>query len=216
MQPRFPLHTLKNIRYADCANGRIIGLDLTYFGLTATPELVINTIYSAFPDLCSLDLSKNSLAAGPVPSIICEFSKLEFLSLRNFTTGQTSLPDCFGNLRNLEFLYIMRNSGLTGFIPQSMTTLDSVRQLHLDWNDFSGDIPDFSKLPNLGLFSALRNPKLTGKLASGGFKALDNPLLNRDGTSRNSCDLFGTSVCLPAGYTGPECELMPCSTLVVG
>ncbi|KXS10810.1 hypothetical protein M427DRAFT_36619 [Gonapodya prolifera JEL478] len=152
---------------------------------------------------------KNSMGAGPVPESICQFQNLEILRMGNFTTAPTSLPDCFGNLTKLELLVVVDNSGLTGPIPQSLTTLSNLRQVLLDGNDFTGNIPDFSKSPKLSAFSASGNSKLSGTLISG-YQKLDNPLLNQDGTYDASCDLSGTQVCLPAGYVGPDCELKSC------
>ncbi|KXS15217.1 hypothetical protein M427DRAFT_32449 [Gonapodya prolifera JEL478] len=188
---------------ASCANGRIIGLDLSYFCLSDTPQPVIDTLSTAFPNLRTLDLSKKDLAASPVPASLCQLQKLELLWMGNFPTAPTSLLDCFGSMPNL------RGSGRGGFCGvstgkagghaggvQSLTKLSNLRQVLLDGNDFTGNVFQVAKIGRIHCFSAAE------------YKAFDKPLLNADGTYDGSCDLSGTKVCVSAG--GPDCKIEKC------
>ena len=71
------------------------------------------------------------IVAGPVPSSFGSFSKLKELNLqKNYLT---SLPPSLFELGELEYLFVDYNR-FTGEIPEGVTNLTTLTQLQLGYN----------------------------------------------------------------------------------
>ncbi|KAJ9678531.1 hypothetical protein PVL29_020654 [Vitis rotundifolia] len=142
----------------------LIHLNLGYCSLPplTTPSLSLSPVNSSAP-LAFLDLSENY------------FDSSIYLWLFNFTTTLVhldlswnahlngSIPDAFGNMTSLEFLFMYGNQ-LQGSIPEAFGNITSLEQLKLDENNLEGEIP--KSLRNLCSLQelTLRSNNLSGQL----------------------------------------------------
>ena len=97
---------------------------------------------------------------GPLPD---SFRKLTGLkNIFFWSTGLTSIPDAFGDMKSLEQVRICCNPNLTGPLPKSFGELSKIKYLALRDNRFTGELPaSLAKFaPNLSFDSNC----LTGKI----------------------------------------------------
>ena len=107
------------------ASGRVNGLVLFRNGLTGE----IPTELGNLSNLTGLYLGENQLT-GEIPTELGNLSNLRELYLgENQLTGE--IPTELGNLSNLTRLYLDGNSGLSGPLPGSFTSLTSLTHLDL-------------------------------------------------------------------------------------
>ncbi|KAK3423636.1 hypothetical protein EUGRSUZ_F00516, partial [Eucalyptus grandis] len=77
---------------------------------------------------------------GKIPSLICNFTKLEIINLSNNTlTG--SLPQCLTNFGTGLSVLNLRMNYLKGIIPQSFSLRSGLMTLDLSQNQFEGTLP---------------------------------------------------------------------------
>ncbi|XP_027071668.1 uncharacterized protein [Coffea arabica] len=106
-----------------------------------------NFSFSSFPNLVSLDLSRNELY-GAIPHQIGALSKLTYLNLSsNYLYGE--LPSSLVNLTQLAQLDVSWNS-IDSLIPTGIENLTGLVTLDLSYNSLFGPIP-----PTLGQLSNL-------------------------------------------------------------
>ncbi|KAH8971018.1 hypothetical protein BDL97_02G121200 [Sphagnum fallax] len=105
------------------------------------------------------------------------------------------LSGAIGNLTNLEILTITGNPGLTGNLPSEIGSLTNLTVLDLHDNNFTGEIPDLTRLEYLEILS------LNGNAFSGSiehvFQGLNTTAFARVDLSSNQ--LTG---CIPGLTTG--------------
>lgn len=124
-------------------------------------------IFTALPDLISLDLKDNDITA--LPDEIGSATKLEFLRLENCAIQ--NLPSSIGNIKGLRLVNLYHNS-INATIPDTLSALSNLRELYLDSNYLSGSIEGiFDSMPNL-VDLRLRRNLLSGSVPS--FSGLDN------------------------------------------
>lgn len=87
--------------------------------------------------LVEINLNYNQELSGTIPSSICDIDQLRFLSV-GFTSLKGTLPPCINELVKLELLFLPNND-LNGQLPL-MTNMTSLERIHLDDNEFDGDI----------------------------------------------------------------------------
>lgn len=140
--------------------------------LTSLRELWINSNLLSGPippqigtlsSLESLQAYANEFS-GTIPSEIGNLSNLISLNLDgNPLTGV--LPESLKNLVNLQVLTISSwgKSNLSGEIPAWLADLTQLRQIWLDGNSFTGNLPDLTGLVNLDWLMLFDN-QLTGAI----------------------------------------------------
>ena len=146
------------------ANNGITAIALPSNGLRgALPR----EIFTALPDLISLDLKDNEIIA--LPDEIGSATKLEFLRLENCAVQ--NLPSSIGNMKGLRLVNLYHNA-INGTIPATIAELPDLRELYLDSNFLTGTIEGiFDDMPNL-VDLRLRRNLLSGSVPS--FSGLDN------------------------------------------
>ena len=146
------------------ANNGITAIALPSNGLRgALPR----EIFTALPDLISLDLKDNDITV--LPDEIGSATKLEFLRLENCSIQ--NLPSSIGNMKGLRLVNLYHNQ-INGTIPETVSDLSDLRELYLDSNFLSGGIDGiFENMPNL-VDLRLRRNFLSGVVPS--FSGLDN------------------------------------------
>ena len=82
------------------------------------------------PALQNLSLSTNELT-GPIPAELGQLSTLESLSVHSNSLSGT-IPPGLGNLNSLEYLSLARNSELTGLLPRTLLSLQSLSSFYFD------------------------------------------------------------------------------------
>ena len=114
------------------------------------PELPTETP-DYYANLKSIAFSANSLT-GTFPSSYYKIPKLRYVDVRkNFLNG--SIPELVPNSaqpNDWRFLYLSGNR-MTGTLPNSMSYMESLRELDIQYNRFRGTLPDW-----LGDFSHLQ------------------------------------------------------------
>ena len=122
--------------------GSLTVLNLSSFGLIGT---LFNLSFSSFPDLLTIDLSRNSLY-GNIPDQIGNISKLTLLNLAHNHLSET-ITSSIGRLSRLSYLDFSSNQ-LSGRIPSEIGLLRALLSLALDTNSLTGSIP--TSIGNLG------------------------------------------------------------------
>ncbi|KAG7019599.1 Receptor-like protein kinase HSL1 [Cucurbita argyrosperma subsp. argyrosperma] len=165
---------------ADLPNLRYLDLTGNNFSGDVPPS------FARFRKLEVLSLVFNILD-GPMPAFLGNITSLKMLNLSYNPFAPSRIPPEFGNLTNLEVLWVTQcnligeipNSlgrlkrltdldlalnNLYGPIPRSLTDLSSVVQIELYNNSLTGELPSgFSNLTSLRLFDASMN-SLTGSI----------------------------------------------------
>ncbi|XP_023001692.1 receptor-like protein kinase HSL1 [Cucurbita maxima] len=165
---------------ADLPNLRYLDLTGNNFSGDVPPS------FARFRKLEVLSLVYN-LLDGPMPAFLGNITSLKMLNLSYNPFAPSRIPLEFGNLTNLEVLWLTQcnligeipNSlgrlkrltdldlalnNLYGPIPRSLTDLSSVVQIELYNNSLTGELPSgFSNLTSLRLFDASMNG-LTGSI----------------------------------------------------
>jgi len=115
-----------------------------------------NTIPEALFSLSQLEILylSDNFFSGELPVNMKELSNLKYFSC--FSCGLTGkVPEWIGQLSNLEYLRLDENS-FTGELPASLSDLQNIQHLDLSQQSlyggkgFTGTLPDFSGLTNLG------------------------------------------------------------------
>ena len=146
------------------ANNGVTAISLPSNGLRgALPK----EVFTALPDLISLDLKGNDITA--LPEEMGSATKLEFLRLENCAIQ--NLPNSIGLMKSLHLINLYHNS-INGTIPESISDLSNLKELYLDSNYLSGSIEgifdNMSELVDL----RLRRNALSGQVPS--FQGLEN------------------------------------------
>lgn len=130
-------------------------------------------IFGSFPFLYSLFLSENNFDPGPVPSTLASQIMLFELSLRN--TGRTgqlpgyigdtpdhaffdlidlsensftgNIPESYGNLEGLKFIFLSQNPGLSGLIPTGLGNMPQLHGVYIDGTGITGNLDDVCDNP---------------------------------------------------------------------
>ncbi|KAF6174286.1 hypothetical protein GIB67_040779 [Kingdonia uniflora] len=130
-----------------CFKGIITGLRLGNMGLSGAVDV---EALKGITGLRTVSFTNNSLS-GPIP----EFNKLGalkaiYLTKNNFSGSIPS--DFFSKMESLKKVWLSGN-GFAGEIPISLSNLPNLIELHLEYNKFSGKIPQVlpAKLTSLDL-----------------------------------------------------------------
>ena len=137
------------------ADGRVVGLNLRFNGLSGTipPEI------GDLTQLRELLLYGNGLS-GRIPPEIGNLTQLtDFVLFSNGLSG--TIPPEIGNLAQLDHL-VLRDNHLSGRIPPEIGNLTELLWLSLDNNQVSGSIP-----PQLGNLTKLYGLELHNNQLSG-------------------------------------------------
>ncbi|KAE8723406.1 Receptor-like protein kinase 5 [Hibiscus syriacus] len=152
--------------------------------------------FAQFQSLQFLGLAGN-LLNGTIPSFLSNISTLRELDLAYNTFSPSFIPSQFGNLTNLEQLFLA-NCNLVGQIPSSLGWLTRLRNLDLSTNRLSGSIPSsISELKSIEQIEIYRN-SLSGVLP---LSMGNMTTLKRFDASTN--ELTGT---IPTGLCGLQLE----------
>ncbi|XP_062079913.1 receptor-like protein EIX2 [Humulus lupulus] len=151
--PQFPrwLRNQTNISILDISRTEIDDVIPDWFSNHASKLMVLklqdNQIHGSIPHYLSsvheLYLSDNHFVT--IKDFVCQAvsDKTEHLDVsNNLLFG--SIPDCWGNLKSLEFL-ILNDNNLSGGIPSSMGFLNKIQYLNLRHNNLSGALPSSMK-----------------------------------------------------------------------
>ncbi|XP_022955009.1 receptor-like protein kinase HSL1 [Cucurbita moschata] len=157
---------LPNLRYLDLTGNNFSGDIPPSFALFRKLE-VLSLVYN--------------LLDGPMPAFLGNITTLKMLNLSYNPFAPSRIPPEFGNLTNLEVLWLtqcnligeippslgrlkrltdldLALNNLYGPIPKSLTELSSVVQIELYNNSLTGELPSgFSNLTSLRLFDASMN-----------------------------------------------------------
>ncbi|KAL6215879.1 hypothetical protein ACLB2K_015305 [Fragaria x ananassa] len=142
-----------------CRTGRVIGI--TVSGLRRTtrgqrnPQFAVDSL-ADFTSLVLFNASGFSLP-GSIPDWFgLRLSSLEVLDLRSALVIGV-IPESFGNLRKLKFLYLSGND-ITGVVPSALGNLVELEVLDVSRNSFTGAIPSgFASLGNLIMLNLSSN-----------------------------------------------------------
>lgn len=131
-------------------------------------NLTGNYMTGRIPDLSKLmkmeilDLSENYFS-GEFPTWFGNLTGLVSLGLGGNNFIVSGIPDIFGNLKNLTWLYLA-SSNLIGEIPESIFELEALGTLDICNNKISGNFPkSINKLRNLWKIELYKN-NLTGEI----------------------------------------------------
>jgi len=172
--------------YVTCIASVVTELNMTGVNLDGT---LASSVIEGFADFTSLDLSRNYLLTGTIPTEIGILSLLEYLSISRTSLSGTiptefgqlsqlyqfdlgpvpyvtgTLPSEFGQLTSLSYMDISR-SNLSGNIPSELGTMTNMRKLYLYTNSFGGTLPrELGNLSQLDRFE-LDSNSLSGTIPS--------------------------------------------------
>ncbi|KAL2327294.1 hypothetical protein Fmac_020721 [Flemingia macrophylla] len=138
-----------------CFNNAVTGLHLSHMGLSGPIDV---DALAQIHTLRTVSFINNSFT-GPIP----HFHKLgpikSLLLTQNRFSGPIP-PDYFHSLNSLKKIWLSGNN-FSGQIPPSLTQLHLLKELHLEYNAFTGPIPSF---PNTLASLDLSNNKLQGPI----------------------------------------------------
>ncbi|KVI10730.1 probable LRR receptor-like serine/threonine-protein kinase At2g16250 [Cynara cardunculus var. scolymus] len=134
-----------------CQNGSVIGINISGFKRTRigrrNPQFSVDALAN-LTNLVSFNASRFTLPGSIPDGLGLQLQTLQVLDLR-FCQISGAIPFTFGNLSNLNQLYLSDNS-LTGTIPSSLGQLFRLSLLDLSRNSLTGLIPaSFGSLLNL-------------------------------------------------------------------
>jgi Leucine-rich repeat (LRR) protein len=162
------LTALRKLYLYGCMNGNIPS---TLSQLTDLKELQIHNSYLFDNGV----LHKGNLK-GQLPQNIGNLSKLEWLSISNALQG--TIPPSIGDLASLKLLWFSQDTtyfgrgSLEGTIPQELSNLSGLLQLHITNQQLSGGLP--ASITDLG---DLIGMNLSGNQLSGDIPVLNFPRL---------------------------------------
>ncbi|XP_071724398.1 uncharacterized protein [Rutidosis leptorrhynchoides] len=171
---KFPrvLYNCSKISYLDLSQNYFVGpipddIDristLTYIDFSANNfSGNIPAAIGKLSNLVTLYIHQNQFN-GTFPKEIGDLANLETLSMAYNGFSPMFIPEEFGQLKKLKFLWI-KDANLIGRIPESFSNLKSLDHLDLSINNLEGQIPSqlltFENLTNLYLF----NNRLSGEI----------------------------------------------------
>ncbi|KAJ7966192.1 Leucine-rich repeat receptor-like protein kinase [Quillaja saponaria] len=174
--------------------------------------------FGTLTDLIDLRL-QGTLLEGPIPRSFSALNKLENLIIGDLTKEDSSL-DFLQNQMSLSIL-ILRNSRVSGKIPERLGGFTNLKHLDLSFNKLTGQIPssfqEFPLLQNLFLGNNNLSGQLPGNIISPKLIALDvsfNPLSGN--TPLNfakagfSLNFVGTSIRSYGLQDGKASEMLNC------
>ena len=128
------------------------------FGLKGQlPECIGELTY-----LTDLTFNHEPGLTGTLPNSFANLVNLEGITL--YDTSLSSLPDVFGRMKNLSYVFIFYNTKLAGPLPESLGKSDKIQSFTISNNQFEGPIPaSWARLADLQGFSLERN-HLSGKI----------------------------------------------------
>lgn len=156
-----------------CFNGIITGLHLSDMGLSG--DIDIDALES-IRSLRTLSFVNNSFS-GPIP----EFNRLGAIKSLLLSTNQFSgeIPtDFFLRMQSIKKVWLSDNK-FSGNIPASLAKLPNLMELHIERNQFSGQIPEI-KADKLASVDFSYN-KLTGPIPGGLSKFGTSSFAGNDG-----------------------------------
>ncbi|XP_045824641.1 putative receptor-like protein kinase At3g47110 [Trifolium pratense] len=130
----------------DKHNQRVIGLDLSGFGLSGNLSPYIGNLSS----LQSLQLQDNQLI-GIIPNQVTNLYNLRVLNMNSNRFEGITIPSNLTNLNELQILDLSSNK-IVSRIPEDIGSLKKLQVLKLGRNSFYGTIPQ-----SLGNISSLKN-----------------------------------------------------------
>ncbi|KAF8025335.1 hypothetical protein BT93_F2239 [Corymbia citriodora subsp. variegata] len=185
------LHSLKRLRVLDLSSNRISGeIPMWFWGISLdtleTLDLSSNLLEGGIQQLhwkklSNIYLEDNSFQGplpilplstiefvafdnhftGEIPSLICQFSSLQYLSLSNNTLSG-NMPSCFGNITNLSYLDLSSNK-LQGSLPRSLVKCVNLSTLVLGHNEFNDIFPHWLEAKQLSCLD-LQSNKFHGRI----------------------------------------------------
>jgi len=113
-------------------------------------------------EITKLELTGNNLA-GTLPDSLSTLSSLTSLAVRLNTELRGSIPDSYGELTNLQRIYLHENS-FTGTFPESFANLLDLEYIYIYRTEISGTLPSsWASLTKLFLLN-LHSNHITGTL----------------------------------------------------
>lgn len=149
------------------AIGDLINLETLNISINENLTGSIPTTIENLVNLRILQLQANGLS-GVIPSSIGNLSELTTLNLLNNNLSG-NLPSSIGNLSNLTTLQLsnldngfgnLNGNSFDGQLPTELLNLSNLQSLSVGNNNFSGELLDFSVLPNL-TFLQIQNNKFS-------------------------------------------------------
>ena len=110
--------------------------------------------------LSDLEIDTEPGLTGTLPESFARLTRLEDFRLLN--TGLESLPDVFGDMKELNHVYIQSNKHLTGPIPESIGSSPKMGNITIVNNYFTG--PAYGSWVRLGNNFSISNNCLSGKI----------------------------------------------------
>ncbi|KAF8023748.1 hypothetical protein BT93_F1057 [Corymbia citriodora subsp. variegata] len=191
------LHSLKRLRVLDLSSNRICGeIPMWFWGISHdTLEMLIlssNLLEGGiqllhWKKLSNIYLEDNSFQGplpilplstvnffasdnhftGEIPSLIYQFSSLQYLLLSNNTLSR-NMPSCFGNITNLSYLDLSNNK-LQGPLPRSLVKCVNLSMLVLSHNEFNDIFPHWLEAKQLSYLD-LQSNKFHGRINLTAFR----------------------------------------------
>ncbi|XP_039116018.1 receptor-like protein kinase 5 [Dioscorea cayenensis subsp. rotundata] len=144
------LYNCANLQYLDLSQNLFVGvIPSSIWRLSSALTVLIlsannfsGDVPSIIAQLKALQVLRldNNLFNGTFPSELGELQNLEQLWLAYNPFAPASIPEEFGNLTKLSFLF-MANMSLVGEIPETLGKLGEIVQLDLSENSINGAIP---------------------------------------------------------------------------